>query len=104
MNYPDSILEQIIANFDFAYMLVINVVTFIIIKLIDEINGDKGINVWAKRGVLLGVIGVITMVYVSTGYDRYTVLANSACVAPVAWTWVLKPLVTKLGINYKKNN
>lgn len=99
-----SIIEQIINNFDFAYMFAINALTYIIIKIIDEINGDKVINTWTKRLILLAVIVVITIFYSFTGYERWTVLINSACVTPVAWSWIFRPIVTKLRINYKKEN
>ncbi len=98
----ELIIAQIINNFDFAYMLSINTLTYIIIKIIDELNKDKAINTWAKRGVLIGVIIVITLLYYFTGYERWTILINSACVTPVVWSWIFRPIVTKLGINYKK--
>lgn len=97
-----AIINQVIDNFDFAYMFAINALTYCIIKIIDEINKDKVVNTWTKRGVLIGAIIVVTMLYSFTGYERWTVLINSACVAPVAWSWIFKPLLTKFGLDYKK--
>lgn len=104
MEQITAIINQVIDNFDFAYMFAINALTYFIIKLIDEINKDKIITTWTKRGVLIGAIIVITILYSFTGYERWTVLINSACVTPVSWSWIFRPLVTKLGINYKKIN
>lgn len=31
------------------------------------------------------------------------VLINSAILAPLAWDWVFKPILNKIGIDYKKD-
>lgn len=100
----ENLINQIIDNFDFAYMLVVNLLTYFSIKIIDEFNGDKGISTWTKRLVLVIIIALISIVYSFTGYERWTVLVNSACAAPVAWSWIFKPILTKLGLSYKKDN
>lgn len=100
----ENIITQIINNFDFAYMLTVNALTYFIIKNIDDFNGDKAVSTWAKRLILIAVIIVITTAYAFTGYEQWTVLVNSACAAPVAWSWVFKPILTKLGLSYKKDN
>ena len=41
MDYVQTILDNIIANFDFAYMIAVNILTYSVIKLIDYFNGDK---------------------------------------------------------------
>lgn len=104
MEYEQSIINQVVDNFDFAYMFAVNALTYFIIKVIDELNGDKVIGTWMKRLVLLIVIGLITLVYSFTGYERWTVIINSACVAPVAWSWIFKPIIKKLGGDYKQLN
>ena len=98
----ENIITQVINNFDFAYMFAINALTYFAIKIIDEVNKDKVITTWTKRGVLIVAIIVVTLLYSFTGYERWTVLINSACVAPVAWSWIFKPLLTKFGLDYKK--
>lgn len=35
----EQIINQLVANFDFALMLIINIITYGIIKIIDELNG-----------------------------------------------------------------
>ena len=74
-----NIVNLIINSFDFGYCVIINVATYLIIKLIDELNGDKVVPVWGKRLVLI-----------------------SSILAPIFWTWILKPICKKLDIDYKK--
>lgn len=45
----EQIISQLVANFDFALMLVINIVTYGVIKFIDDINGDKVPTTWQKE-------------------------------------------------------
>lgn len=98
----DNIINQIINNFDFAYMLVVNVLTYMVIKLVDCFNGEMQVTTWQKRLILVLSILIITAIYLIIGYENKAVLINSAVVSPVAWSWVLKPAIDKLGIGYKK--
>ena len=100
----DYIINNILSNFDFRYMLSVNVLTYIIIKVIDELNKEKKITTLIKRVVLVISIILISIVYKLIGYDNNIELVNSAILAPVFWSWIAKPICSKLGINYKQIN
>lgn len=102
MDFVNQIIEPILANFDLAYMLVINIATYLIIKLIDKINGNKAVSTWGKRIVLVATIIVISIAYIISGYEDYKVLINSAIAAPVFYSWVLRPILKKFKIGYKE--
>ena len=99
-----QIINQIINNFDFVYMLVINLLTYLIIKSIDSINGDKKVSTWTKRLVLLFSIIVVYLYYKINNYPNNIILINSTIAAPVFWSWCLKPLCKKFNIDYKQLN
>lgn len=98
----NNIINQVLSNFDFAYMVVINIMTYIIIKVIDHINKDKAVNTWTKRLVLLIASSIVFILYYVTDYNNIVVLINSTIVTPVFWSWVLKPILNKFGLDYKK--
>ena len=100
----DYIINNILSNFDFRYMLSVNVLTYIIIKVIDELNKEKKVSTLIKRIVLVISIILISIVYKLIGYDNNIELVNSAILAPVFWSWIAKPICSKLGINYKQIN
>lgn len=102
MQHLDSILSTIISNFDFTYMFMINFVTYNIIKIIDEFNGNKKVKTWVKRLVLVISIIVVTIIYKLTGYDNNLILINSAILSPVFYSWILKPILIKFDIGYKQ--
>lgn len=98
----EDILSQITANFDFGYMLTINVFTYLVIKILDEINGNKVITTWHKRIVLLVSAAIVAVTYKLGGYDNNIVLINSTILAPVFWSWIARPILVKFGLDYKK--
>lgn len=102
MNYTEEIINSIIANFDFAYMITINVLTYLLIKLVDYINKDKNVSTLLKRIMLVISIIIVTVLYIITDYQNYQVLINSAILSPVFYSWVLRPVLKKFNIGYKE--
>ena len=102
MDFIEKLLDLITTNFDFSYMITINVLTYIIIKGLDYLNKDKNVKTITKRIVLVISIIIVTVSYILTDYQDYTVLINSAICAPVFYSWVLRPILIKCDIGYKK--
>lgn len=102
MEYISQIINQIINNFDFSYMFIVNVLTYIIIKIIDYLNGNAKVRKLVKRICLIISIIFVAIIYKLINYDSNIVLINSAILAPVFWSWILKPICIKFGIDYKK--
>lgn len=98
-----QIVDGLMSNFDITYCLVVNILTYISIKLLDEVNKSTKSTTWIKRGVLLVAILSTGVLYCALGSD-VKVIVNSAILAPVAWSWIFKPICAKLGIDYKKIN
>lgn len=101
MEYLNQIIELIINNFDFTYCLVVNLLTYLIIKFIDGVNKDKEVKSWVKKVVLLVCILSTGVLYYIYGQD-VKILVNSAILTPLAWSWIFKPICKKLGIDYRK--
>lgn len=101
MEYLEQIINTTINSFDFTYCLLVNLLTFTVIKVIDELNKDKEVKTWHKRVVLLACILLTGVLYWAIGKDL-ELLINSAILAPVAWSWIFKPICKKLGLDYKQ--
>lgn len=99
--FIDVIVNGIISNFDFGFMFIVNVLTYIIIKVIDYFNGDNKVPTWQKRCVLVISIATMAGIYIAAGYDNAIMLVNSAVLAPVFWSWVVSPILKKFGVGYK---
>lgn len=99
--FIDVIVDGILSNFDFGFMFIVNVLTYIIIKVIDYFNGDNKVPTWQKRCVLIISIATMAGIYIAAGYNNSIMLVNSAILAPVFWSWVVSPILKKLGVGYK---
>lgn len=99
-----TLVKQVFDSFDIIYILMINVVTYFLIKIADYFNGDKKVPVLTKRIFLILATIIMFYVYKYNNYDDALKLINSSIAAPVIWTWILKPIINKLKIGYKQDN
>lgn len=96
----EEIIDLILKQFDFVYCIIVNILTYIIIKLVDAAT-IKPISIWTKRLILLVVLSSTGVLYHLTGSNT-RILINSAILAPVFWSWIMKPVCKKLNIDYKQ--
>lgn len=100
----EKIIDILLNSFDFGYMLTVNILTYLIIKSIDALNGpDKAVATWAKRlvavmsGILLGGI-----IYFYSGYSN--MILYSFIASLVTWDTVFKPVVKYFkNLNYNQD-
>lgn len=102
VNIINDIINQVINNFDFTYMLTINIFTYIIIKLIDEFNGDKVVKPVYKKLILLLSSIILLVIHLCLNIKDINILINSTIAAPVFWSWCVKPILNKYNLNYKE--
>jgi hypothetical protein len=102
VNIINDIINQVINNFDFTYMLTINIFTYIIIKLIDEFNGDKVVKPVYKKLILLLSSIILLVIHLYLNTKDINILINSTIAAPVFWSWCVKPILNKYNLNYKE--
>jgi len=96
-----DIIKDVISNFDFTYIIIVNILTYLIIKIIDKYNKRKKVTTWNKRVVLLISIFIVILIYYITGDINWRIIINSSIITPVFWSWILKPICIKFKINYK---
>lgn len=99
-----TLVKQVFDSFDIIYILMINIVTYFLIKIADYFNGDKKVPVLTKRIFLILATIIMFCIYKYNNYDDALKLINSSIAAPVIWTWILKPIINKLKIGYKQDN
>lgn len=98
----DSVISNFQTNFDISFMICVNVLTYIIIRIIDHLNGTKSVGTWTKRTITIISSILLAVIYYSLDYDNMFKLVNSTILAPVFWSWILKPLVKILKMDYKQ--
>lgn len=98
----DQIINILINSFDFGYMLAVNILTYAIIKMIDQYNGEKPVPLWLKRviAVACGII-IAAVIIPIQGYS--IPLVYSFIASLISWDIIFKPIIKKLkGADYKK--
>lgn len=103
MEYIKEIIDITIESFDFSFCIIVNILTYIIIKLIDDVNGINKVSTWTKRIVMLCSVIIVSIIYYIVEIDLKLII-NSAILAPVFWSWIGKPICNKLNIDYRKDN
>lgn len=102
MDLIANIIDTTINSFDFGLIAIINIATYIIVKIVDDFNGDKRVSKGVKRFVLICCIIVLSTIYHFIDGENDKLILNSAIVSPVFWSWFGKPIFKKLGIDYKE--
>lgn len=98
MEIISGIIQTTLASFDFAYCITANILTYLIITIITK--KDKQLSTWGKRVVLIIDILVLGAAWYIATKDIRLVL-NSAILAPVFWSWVMKPICQYFKLDYK---
>ena len=96
-------IQTTLSSFDFAYCIIVNVLTYLVITTINNRNAHKDLTTWSKRWILLLVILFTGGLYMLLDYDVKT-LINSAILAPVFWSWIMKPICKRFKIDYRDIN
>ena len=98
-----NIIQTTLNSFDFAYCIIVNILTYLIINIINSRNGNIDMSMWSKRIVLLSCIVIVGAFYYFTGSDIKLVI-NSAILSPVFWSWIIKPICRYFKLDYKQLN
>lgn len=101
MEIISNTIQTTLDSFDFAFCIIVNVLTYLIITVANELKSPKVLTKWNKRLVLIAVILLTGVAYYFVKSDIRTII-NSAILAPVFWSWILKPICKKFDIDYKK--
>lgn len=99
----EDIIKTTLDSFDFGFCIIVNVLTYLIIKWLSESKFKFKITTWNKRLILIIVILIISIVYYLFNVDTKLIF-NSAILAPVAWSWVFRPICEKFKLNYIKDD
>lgn len=99
-------LEEIIrttsSSFDFGFVISVNVIAYLAISAIDANNGKAPVKTWTKRLITVICGTVLGMIYFSLQLGDVKIILNSMILSFVSWSWIIKPILIKFGIDYRK--
>ena len=99
MDIINETIQNLTTSFDFSYCIAVNALAYILITCF--INVARG-NTTVFIKIFLLVISMIAVgiIYYLVGVD-VKLIVNSAIIAPVSWSWIFKPILNKIGYDYK---
>ena len=98
MEVINNIIQTTLESFDFSYCIIVSILTYLICKALNDIKSIE-LTKWKKRLVLVAVILSTGGLYAAFGIDIKLIL-NSAILAPVFWSWIMKPICKVFNIDY----
>ena len=101
-NILSEILRTTATSFDFAFVICVNVLAYLVIKLVDKLNGNKVVSTWNKRVITLVCALIMGVIYFSLKLGDVKVVLNSIILSFIFWSWILKPIFPFFKIDYKK--
>ena len=101
--YSEQLFQYVATNFNFAFVISINVIAYLIITLIGYLT-KKEVTKAIKICITIGVSIALFFLYGEITDISKDILLNSSILAPVAWDWVIKPLCKWIRIDYKDDD
>ena len=101
-NILSEILRTTATSFDFAFVICVNVLAYLVIKLVDKLNGNKVVSTWNKRVITLVCALIMGVIYFSLKLGDVKVVLNSIILSFVFWSWIMKPILAFFNIDYRK--
>lgn len=99
METINQIIQQVINSFDFTYCVIVNALTYTLVTVLIYLC-KSNVTRTIKKLVLLFSIIIVSTIYYAIGVDTKLII-NSSILAPISWSWIIKPILSKLGYDYK---
>lgn len=94
-----ELINKTLESFDFPFCIIVNIATYLAIKLYTDYKKKSQISTRNKRLIFLTISIITAIVYYLTGSNSKTIF-NSFILAPVSWSWIFKPICDKFNIGY----
>ena len=99
METINQIIQQVINSFDFTYCIIVNVLTYLLVTILIYLCRGNVTRTIKKLTLLFSIV-IVSVIYYAIGVD-VKLIVNSSILAPVSWTWIIKPILSKFGYDYK---
>lgn len=94
--------EKLFDIFSLEYMFSVIIASYLVIKLVDVINGEKVVPTWMKR-VITFIVGVILfVVFMKFTDETVQCLMASFFSAVFVYDTAIKVIIRKFNIDYRK--
>ncbi|QIG63360.1 hypothetical protein DAC16_127 [Bacteroides phage DAC16] len=106
MDIQGNILSQILNSLDFGFIFIVNLVTYLLIKGIEEIITKKPISKLLKRIVTFSTGIIIGFIVLKISEDtKPVIIFYSFFLSLISFDYIFKPIIKRFSnINYKQSD
>lgn len=97
----ETLLSKIFEIFSLEYMFSVIVASYIILKLVDSINGDRVVPTWVKRLVTCIVGAVLFAIFVKFTDVTFQCLTASFFAAVFVYDTAIRVIIKKFNLGYR---
>lgn len=98
----ETLLAKLLDIFSVGYMFCVIVASYLVIKGIDYLNGDRKVPTWAKRVVTFACGVLFFWVFREFTEETFESLITSFFAALFVYDGAIKYILKKLNADYKK--
>lgn len=98
----EVLIERIFGIFSLEYMFSVIVASYLVIKLVDALNGERVVPTWLKRLITCLVGAVFFVVFVKFTDVTVQCLMASFFSAVFVYDTAIKVIIKKFNIDYRK--
>lgn len=98
----DQLFAKIFEIFSVEYIVCVILTSYMIIKLIDYLNGIKEVSTWMRRGITFIVGGGYVLFFREFTDTTIQCLVSSFFVSLFIYDGAIKYLIKKFNIDYRK--
>lgn len=98
----EVLIEKIFAIFSLEYMFSVIVASYLVIKLVDALNGERVVPTWLKRLITCLVGAVFFVVFAKFTDVTIQCLMASFFSAVFVYDTAIKVIIKKFNIDYRK--
>lgn len=95
-------INKLFEIFSTEYMFSVIVASYLIIKLVDALNGDKIVPTWLKRTITCTVGAILFIVFIKFTDVTLQCLIASFFSAVFVYDTAIKVIIQKFNIDYRK--
>lgn len=103
-DFLSQFVSQILSNISIPLILSINILTFFVIKIGEEINGRKILDKIYKKFITFVVSVSLVVAFYFYKVSNMEILTVSVLLAPFTYQYIFKSILDKFGIGYKKED
>lgn len=96
----EMLFAKILEIFSLEYMFSVIVASYLIIKMVDALNGGKVVPTWAKRTITCVVGAILFGVFVKFTDTNIQCLSASFFAAVFVYDTAIKALIKKFNVDY----